>query len=52
VVQVLSQLGPVMRQLSGVDLDKLLRDLSRLPGAVADRVSGEGSAGGEVFDED
>jgi len=41
VVQVLSQLGPIMNQLSGVDLNNLLRDLSRLPGAVADRVSGE-----------
>ncbi len=37
VIQVLSQLGPVMKQLSGVDLDNLLQDLARLPGAVADK---------------
>ncbi len=42
VIQVLTQLGPVMKQLSGVDLDKLLRDLSKLPGAV---VGGAGGAG-------
>lgn len=41
VVQVLSQLGPIMRQLSGVDLNTLLQDISRLPGAVAKRVSTE-----------
>jgi flotillin len=38
VIQVLTQLGPVMRQLSGVDLDNLLRNISRLPGAVADNL--------------
>jgi len=38
VIQVLSQLGPVMKQLSGVDLDNLLRNVSRLPGAVADNL--------------
>ena len=26
-----------MKQLSGVDLDNLLQDLARLPGAVADK---------------
>ncbi|MCG6964114.1 MAG: flotillin family protein [Acidobacteria bacterium] len=52
VVQVLSQLGPVTRQLSGVDLNKLLRDLSRLPGAVADRVSGEATAASSEGDGD
>lgn len=41
VVQVLSQLGPIMRQLSGVDLNTLLQDISRLPGAVAKRVATE-----------
>ena len=40
VVQVMTQLGPIMKQLSGVDVEALLRDLSRLPGAVADRVGG------------
>ena len=38
VVQVLSQLGPVMKQLSGVDLDNLLQNISRLPGAVANNL--------------
>jgi len=40
VIQVLSQLGPVMKQLSGVDLDNLLQNISRLPGAVADNIEG------------
>ncbi|MCK5375641.1 MAG: hypothetical protein KAJ97_01075, partial [Acidobacteria bacterium] len=40
VIQVLSQLGPVMKQLSGVDLDNLLQNISRLPGALADSVEG------------
>jgi flotillin len=34
VVQVLTQLGPVMKQLSGVDLDRLLQDIARLPRAA------------------
>lgn len=38
VIQVMTQLGPIMKQLSGVDMEKMLRDLSRLPGAVADKV--------------
>jgi flotillin len=38
VIQVLSQLGPVMKQLSGVDLDSLLHNIARLPGAVADSI--------------
>jgi flotillin len=38
VIQVLSQLGPVMKQLSGVDLENLLQNISRLPGAVADGI--------------
>ncbi len=40
VIQVLSQLGPVMKQLSGVDLENLLQNISRLPGAVADSIEG------------
>ncbi|HSL19742.1 MAG TPA: SPFH domain-containing protein [Methylomirabilota bacterium] len=40
VIQVLTQLGPIMKQLSGVDLEKLLRDVSSLPGAVAARLDG------------
>jgi len=35
VVQVLSQLSPIMQQLAGVDLQQLLQDLSQLPGAVS-----------------
>ena len=54
VIQVMSQLGPVMKQLSGVDLDNLLQNISRLPGAVADKVEGGRAKGtkkdkGEVF---
>jgi flotillin len=45
VIQVLSQLGPVMKQLSGVDLDNLLQNISRLPGAVADNLDSKGSKG-------
>jgi flotillin len=46
VIQVMSQLGPVMKQLSGVDLDNLLQNISRLPGAVADNLeSGVSKAG-------
>ncbi len=41
VVQVLSQLGPVMKQLSGVDLEALLQSVSRIPGAVADSLEGK-----------
>ncbi len=43
VVQVLSQLGPILQQLAGVDLDDFLRGIAALPGATAqnltDRVS-------------
>jgi len=54
VIQVLSQLGPVMKQLSGVDLDNLLQNISRLPGAVADGIEGGRTksapkASGKVF---
>ena len=44
VVQVLSQLPPIMQQLAGVDLQRLLQDLSRLPGSVSDRLAGTGKA--------
>jgi len=40
VVQVLGQLGPIMRQLSGVDLDNLLQGIAKLPGAVSKRLDG------------
>ena len=45
VVQVLSQLTPIMQQLAGVDLQQLLQDLSRLPGSVSDRLSDTRSGG-------
>jgi hypothetical protein len=32
----LSQLSPIMEQLAGVDLQRFLQDISRLPGAVTD----------------
>lgn len=56
VIQVLSQLGPVMKQLSGVDLDKLLHDIARLPGAAAvamekSPAKASGTDGGEVLGE-
>ena len=35
VVQVMSQLAPIMQQLAGVDLKSFLQDLSKLPGAAA-----------------
>ncbi|HXV75736.1 MAG TPA: SPFH domain-containing protein, partial [Candidatus Polarisedimenticolaceae bacterium] len=34
VVQVLSQLTPIMQQLAGVDLKTFLQDISKLPGAA------------------
>jgi len=41
VTQVISQLGPIMKQLSGVDMDKLLRDISSLPAAIAKGMGGD-----------
>jgi flotillin len=38
VVQVLSQLTPIMQQLSGVDLQRFLRDIAQLPGTVVEGV--------------
>jgi len=35
VVQVLSQLGPIMEQLAGVDIDRFLQGIAALPGAAA-----------------
>jgi len=34
VVQVLSQLSPIMKQLAGVNIESFLQDISRLPGAL------------------
>lgn len=49
VVQVLSQLGPILQQLAGVDLDDFIRGIAALPGAtaqsLAERVAGERSPG-------
>ena len=42
VVQVLSQLSPIMEQLAGVDLKRFLQDVSKIPGAVAAKAGGEG----------
>jgi flotillin len=42
VVQVLSQLSPIMEQLAGVDLKRFLQDVSKLPSAVVSRADGEG----------
>ena len=55
VTQVITQLGPIMKQLSGVDMDKLLRDISSLPSAVAKGLTkdddAEGTGSGKVFGE-
>ena len=40
VVQVLSQLNPIMQQLAGVDLQTFLRGLSELPQAVVSNLGG------------
>jgi flotillin len=42
VVQVLSQLRPIMHQLAGVDLEKFLQGISQLPGAVTERLGPRG----------
>jgi flotillin len=42
VVQVLSQLSPIMEQLAGVDLKRFLQDVSKIPSAVVARVDSEG----------
>jgi hypothetical protein len=53
----MTQLGPIMKQLSGVDLEDLLQNISRLPGVVADNIEGgrakaKTSDTGKVFGED
>ena len=47
-MRMLSQLSPIMQQLAGVDVQSLLHDISRLPGAMADTMSekAKGTAGG------
>jgi len=39
VVQVLSQLNPIMQQLAGVNLSSFLQDISKLPAAVGGNLS-------------
>jgi flotillin len=41
VVQVISQLSPIMQQLAGVDLERFLQDISKLPGAVTERLGSD-----------
>jgi flotillin len=40
VVQVLSQLSPILQQLAGVDLDDFLKGIASLPGAAAQNLRG------------
>jgi hypothetical protein len=40
VVQVLSQLNPIMEQLAGVDLRTFLKGLSQIPAAVVESLDG------------
>jgi flotillin len=44
VVQVLSQLGPILQQLAGVDLDDFIRGIAALPGATAQNLTGRGKS--------
>jgi flotillin len=46
VVQVLSQLGPILEQLAGVDLDDFLRGIAALPGAAASNLRSSKDVGG------
>lgn len=39
VVQVLSQLGPILQQLAGVNLDDFIRGIAALPGATAQNLT-------------
>ena len=47
VVQVLSQLSPILKQLAGVDLNDFLRGIASLPSAAAKSMSGGRSESGE-----
>ena len=42
VVQVLSQLSPIMEQLAGVDLKRFLQDVSKIPSAMLPTAGTEG----------
>ncbi len=45
VVQVLSQLRPIMQQLAGVDLDQFLQGIAGLPGSVSDKLKRDPDSG-------
>ena len=46
VVQVLSQLSPILQQLAGVDLDDFLRGIAALPSAAAQNLGKTGADSG------
>jgi flotillin len=50
VVQVLSQLGPILQQLAGVDLDDFIRGIAALPGATAKNLAGRVAEQGQAPD--
>jgi flotillin len=55
VVQVLAQLGPILEQLAGVDIDQFLQGIAALPGAAAQSLVETGKparAGGKAADDD
>jgi flotillin len=55
VVQVLAQLGPILEQLAGVDIDQFLQGIAALPGAAAQSLvetSKPARAGGKAADDD
>jgi flotillin len=41
VVQVMTQLSPIMQQLAGVDLRSFLQDVAKLPGAAAQSIAAQ-----------
>ena len=45
VVQVLSQLRPIMQQLAGVDLGQFLQGIAQLPGSVSDKLKRDPDSG-------
>ena len=45
VVQVLSQLRPIMQQLAGVDLEQFLQGIAKLPGSVSDKLKRDPDSG-------
>jgi len=52
VVQVLSQLRPIMQQLAGVDIEQFLQGIAKLPGAVVNgKTNDKGGSNQEPDDE-